>query len=93
MSVNMKSLLEEAEKLEEEKFLASIATKKHPPEGIFATGSAEKITKWAIASHPDMRGAISAITFYVTRAGSKLSGERKGVMAHAKELVHKHYGK
>lgn len=68
-----------------------VKTKKHPPEGLFASGSAEKITKWLVSSHKDLKSASSALNFYINRAGKDLSAERKAVLNSVKTKLTDHY--
>lgn len=65
-----------------------VKTKKHPKEGLFATGSATEIAKWLKKEHEDLKGAMGALNFYVNRAGKNLSDTEKAKMAHVKSLLH-----
>ena len=63
----------------------SVQTKKHPPEGIFASGSDSEIVDWLMKSHNnDKAKATSALNFYINRAGKNLSVERQSVLTSAK---------
>jgi hypothetical protein len=67
---------------------ADVKTKKHPKEGLFATGSASEIANWLKDSHDDLKSAMGALNFYVNRAGKNLSDSQKGKLSHAKALLH-----
>jgi hypothetical protein len=66
--------------LQELKWSGDVKTKKHPPEGLFAEGSAGAIVKWLKSAHADKKGAVSALNFYINRAGKNLPAERKAVL-------------
>ena len=67
---------------------AKVKTKKHPKEGLFATGSATEIAAWLKKSHEDLKGAMGALNFYINRAGKNLSDTDKAKLAHVKSLLH-----
>lgn len=90
MKINATSRLK-ATRIEAEKWSSDVKTKKHPPEGLFKTGSGEAIAKWLKSSHKDLGGAMSSLNFYRNRAGSNLSSERKGALNSAEEKVRKMY--
>lgn len=71
----------------EEKWSGDVKTKVHPPEDLFATGSAADIAAWAKRSHPDLQGAMAALNFYVNRAGKNLSASQKSKVEAAKKLL------
>ena len=71
--------------------LKDVKTKKHPKEGLFATGSASEIAAWLKSEHDDLKSAMGALNFYVNRAGKNLSDSQKGKMSHAKALLHAKY--
>jgi hypothetical protein len=75
------------EQLMELKWSGDVKTKKHPPEGLFADGSASAIVKWLTSSHSDKKGAVSALNFYINRAGKNLSADRKAVLKNALETL------
>lgn len=78
------SLFESLENhLLESKWSADVKTKKHPPEGLFASGTEAEITSWLIKSHGD--NAIDALNFYINRAGKNLSDDRKDVLDKVKD--------
>ena len=81
------SLDEEQEQLLELKWSGDVKTKKHPPEGLFAEGTAGAIVKWLKSAHGDKAGAMSALNFYINRAGKNLSAARKAVLNSAKETL------
>lgn len=64
-----------------------VKTKKHPPEGLFAEGSAAAIVKWLKSAHSDKKSATGALNFYINRAGKNLSAERKAVLDDAKKTL------
>jgi hypothetical protein len=73
-----------------DKWSKDVETKKHPPEGKFADGSAEEIANWAKRSHNgNLKKAIDSLNFYVNRGGKNLSDEQKSKVNHAKEILHK----
>lgn len=65
-----------------------VKTKKHPKEGLFASGSATEIAAWLKKSHEDLKDAMAALNFYVNRAGKNLSDTQKAKLAHVKTLLH-----
>jgi hypothetical protein len=71
--------------LTEKKKLAAVVTQVEPPEGLFADGSKAKIVKWLKANHPDLKSAMSALSFYINRAGKNLDVDRKEELNAAKE--------
>jgi hypothetical protein len=71
-----------------EKQLSDVKTKKHPPEGLFADGSAKKIADWAWSSHGgNLRKAMASLNFYVNRGGDNLPSDQKEKVEKAKELL------
>jgi len=67
--------------------LSDVKTKKHPPEGLFKSGSAQKIANWALSSHDgDLRKAMASLNFYLNRAGN-LPADQKDRVEKAKEIV------
>lgn len=80
-------LLSELLKLHERKWSGDVKTKKHPPEGLFKTGSAQKIADWAWSSHGgNLQKAMASLNFYLNRAGS-LPAEQSDKVERAKELL------
>lgn len=71
----------------EEKWSGDVKTKKHPPEGLFANGSAAQIVAWLKREHPSKAGSMSALNFYINRAGSNLSPARKDTLAIVKREI------
>jgi hypothetical protein len=69
------------------KWSGDVSTKWHPPEDLFATGSAEEIATTLSQESKDLGQAMSRLMFYVNRAGSNLSSARKSVMTRAEELL------
>jgi hypothetical protein len=80
------------ETLSEKKWSGDVAAKKHSPEGLFADGSAAEIAKWLRSSHPAFRSAMSALNFYINRAGTGLSASRKEELEKAKMQLRKAFG-
>lgn len=75
--------------LGEEKWSGKVKVKVHPPEGLFASGSAEKIASWAQRSHDNLGSAIKAINFQKNRAGKNLSASRKATIERAIGILQK----
>lgn len=75
-----------------EKKLSEVDAKNHPPEGLFANGSSESIIKWLKGSHRDLRSAMSALTFFINRAGKNLIASRKAELEQVKVDLRKAYG-
>lgn len=73
--------------LSEKKWSGKVKTKVHPPEDLFATGSADAIAKWAKRSHDDLQSAMGSLNFYINRAGKNLSSDRKSVIKSAEEKL------
>lgn len=73
--------------LTEAQWSGEVKTKVHPPEGLFAKGSAGKIAKWAKGAHKNLKGAMAALNYFVNRAGKKLSAERRDTIDQAKKLL------
>jgi hypothetical protein len=68
------------------KWSKKIKTSWEPPEGLFKQDP--KTIAYAVASDSkDLRQAVQRIQFYVNRAGSNLSTERKRTMDRAKDYV------
>ncbi len=61
----------------------------HPPEGLFKKG-ASAIARGLKKLHPDLKGAMSALNFYINRAGDKV--ENKENLEKAKDELRKLYG-
>ena len=78
--------------LQEDQWSGEVKTKRHPPEGLFKEGSAEKIASWCAGSG-SLNTAMAELNFYINRAGDNLSADRLGVLNHAKELVQKKFNK
>lgn len=70
---------------------ADVETEWTPKEGLF-TQSAPKIASYLAANSDSLKQAMSRLNFYINRAGSKLSDERKGVLERAKKLLRKRFG-
>lgn len=64
---------------------------KHTPEGLF-TKSSNAIAKGLKKLHPDLKGASSALSFYLNRAGKNLSDEDRSRIEGAREKLHDLYG-
>lgn len=61
----------------------------HPPEGLFLKG-ADAIAKGLKKLHPDLKSAMSALNFYINRAGSDVSNKEN--LEKAKDKLHDLYG-
>lgn len=80
-------LLAELLDLYERKWSGDIKTKKRPPEGLFKSGSAQKIADWAWSSHGgNLQKAMASLNFYLNRAGS-LPEDQRARVERAKELL------
>ena len=66
-----------------------VKTMKHPPAGLFASASSAQIVAWLKKEHGDLKGAMSALNFYINRAGKNLSSERKSALETAKRELSK----
>jgi hypothetical protein len=76
------------DKLDEKQLWSGdVKTKKHPPENLFADGSAEAIASWLKKEHGTKKGAMSALNFYINRAGSNLKGAQKSKLESVKKLL------
>lgn len=70
-----------------EKQLSDVKAKKHPPEGLFKSGSAQKIANWAWSSHNgNLKKAMASLSFYMNRAGD-LPADQKERVLKAKEIL------
>lgn len=78
--------------LTEKKWSGEVKAKEHPPEGLFADGSATEIAAWLKSAHDDFKGAMSALNFYINRAGEGLTAERKAELESAKGALRKVFG-
>lgn len=76
------------EDLFEKQWIKDVKAKKHPPEDLFAKGTAGQIVSWLKKEHDDLKGAMAALNFYVNRAGKKLDSDRKATLDHAKKILH-----
>jgi hypothetical protein len=79
------------ELLSEKMWSGDVETKKHPPENLFANGSAEDIASWLKSSHKDLKSAMSALNFYINRAGKNLSTERRSILEKTKDILRKKF--
>ena len=73
--------------MSEAQWSGEVKTKKHPPEHLFADGSASEIAAWLKKSHKDAKSAMSALNFYINRAGSNLSSTEKSKLNKVKALL------
>jgi hypothetical protein len=78
--------------LVEKKWSDNVDTKKQPPEGLFASGSKADIVNWLKDNHADFKSAMSALNFFINRAGKNLTADRRGVLENCKEALRKAYG-
>jgi hypothetical protein len=63
----------------------------HPPEGLF-TKSSNAIARGLKKLHPDLKGASSALSFYLNRAGKNLSDADRKRVEGAREKLKDLYG-
>ena len=75
----------------EKMWSGNVKTKWEPKEGTF-TGSASSIAKSLKRSHKTLKSAMSALNYYINRAGDNLSKERKQTLDRAKEILRDLYG-
>jgi hypothetical protein len=75
---------------ESNKWSNKVKTKWHPTKGLF-TKSAEEIASEIFNGSEDYGTAIKRLTFYINRAGSNLSDERKKELEKVKLLLRKKY--
>jgi len=69
-----------------------VKTKWHPPEGFFEQ-SAEKIAEGLKAASDSLAQAMDRLNFYINRAGTNLSEERKATLEKAKKILDQLYGR
>lgn len=74
----------------EKKWSGQVKTSYEPPEGLF-TRSAQEIADQLHKDSSDLSQAMSRLMFYVNRAGSNLSSERKKVMNQVKDILRKKF--
>jgi hypothetical protein len=80
--------------IEADKWSSDVKTKHHTPEGLFKDGSSDKIAKELKKEHgDDFAGAMSALNFYLNRAGENLPEDQRKRVEGAKEKLRKLYGK
>lgn len=66
----------------------------HTPEGLFSEGTADAIARDLKKEHgDDFKGAMSALNFYLNRAGENLEDADKKRIEGAKDKLRKLYGK
>lgn len=83
--------IQAAQRLKAENWSADVKTKHHTPEGLFK-GSAEEIAQELKREHgSDFAGAMSALNFYLNRAGEDVPNKKN--VEGAKEKLRKLYGK
>ncbi len=68
-----------------------VKTKWHPPEGFFEK-SAESIAQGLKDASDSYAQAMDRLNFYINRAGSNLTGERRAILENAKQLLEQMYG-
>lgn len=84
--------LNASKRLTADKWSGDVKTKKHPPEGLFATGSADEIANWLHSSHKDLQSAMGSLNFYRNRAGHNLASGRASVLDSAEKKLRSKYG-
>jgi DUF438 domain-containing protein len=87
-------LYEEKEKGDDDEgyWSADVETKWEPKEGIF-TKSASAIATYLANNSDSLKQSMARLNYYINRAGSNLSTERKETLERAKELLRKRYGR
>lgn len=70
-----------------QKWSGKVKTKWHPKPGLFEEGSADEIAVAIKDGHTDLKSAMSALNFYINRAGKNLSEPRKQVLESAKDKL------
>lgn len=76
----------------EKQWSGKVEAKKTPPEGLFADGTKAEICKWLKENHTDYAGAMSALNFYINRAGRNLDVKRRATLEACKDELRKAYG-
>ena len=76
----------------EKQWSGKVETKKTPPKGLFADGTKAEICKWLKDNHKDYAGAMSALNFYINRAGRNLDVTRRAALEACKDELRKAYG-
>ncbi len=74
-----------------DKWSGEVKTRWHPPEGFFDR-SAQDIASGLKEASDSHEQAMDRLNFYINRAGSNLTGERRAVLENAKQLLEKMYG-
>ena len=87
----MSKAIELLELIEKVRWSSKVKVKKHPPEDLFAKGSAKDIADWAKKSHKDLKSAMASLNFFLNRAGKKLDKKIRRKVEKAKELLVKMY--
>jgi len=77
--------------VEADNWSSNVKTKHHTSEGLFKNGSADEIAKELKKEHKDFSGAMSALNFYINRAGDNIPNKKN--VEGAKEKLRKLYGK
>ena len=70
-----------------EDWVQTVKPKKHPPEDLFASGTAKDIFAWLKQSHGTKAKMSSALSFYMNRAGDSLSPARRSVLNHVRAMI------
>lgn len=79
-------LLQELLQLTEK--LSDVKSKKHPPEGLFDSGSPKKIADWAMSSHNgNLRKAMASLNFYLNRGGDDVPADQRARVQKAKDIL------
>lgn len=78
--------------LSEKKWTGEVDTKNRPPEGLFASGTKASIIEWLKDNHSEYASAMSALNFFINRAGKNLTADRRGVLNSTKDDLRKAYG-
>ena len=82
-------LLQELFELTEKSWVGDVKAQVHPPDKLFAEGSAEEIADWAWESHSkDLQRAMSSLNFFVNR-NKNISKDIAAKVEKAKEILRK----
>lgn len=82
-------MIKELLNLLEEKWVSSVKTKKHPPDGLFSNGTVQEIADWAwYEHHSNKKKAMASLNFFINR-NSNISGEIIDKIEKAKDILRK----
>lgn len=82
-------LLQELFELTEKNWVGDVKAQVHPPDKLFAEGSAEEIADWAWENHSkDLQRAMASLNFFVNR-NKNISKDIAAKVEKAKEILRK----